>query len=208
MSAIDFGDCIKWNCPGNWFRRLSVNWNYPENWFRILSITWNCPDNGFRKPSSNWNCVSNRFRVLSMNWIYPNNWFLRLRLSIAWNCPEKWFRVLVHELELSRQMIPSSWNCLTNWFRVLPIIVRTTDFLCCVKRRAVWTLLLCRGTSGSAHEVTHTRCLTDAWKMQLLRLVACLLAHRMPSERRGEGILIQVGDNACQVWWGDTCNKS
>ena len=37
-------------------------------------------------------------------------------------------------------------------------------------------LLPCRGASGSAHEVTHTRCLTNAWKIYLLRLVACLLA--------------------------------
>ena len=65
---------------------------------------------------------------------------------------------------------------------MLPIIVRTTDFLCCVKRRAVWTLLLCRGTSGSAHEVTHTRCLTDAWKIWLLRLVACLPAGCLVNE--------------------------
>ena len=26
-------------------------------------------------------------------------------------------------------------------------------------------LLLCRGTPGSAHQVTHTRCLADAWKI-------------------------------------------
>ena len=26
-------------------------------------------------------------------------------------------------------------------------------------------LLLCRGASGSAYQVTHTRCLTDAWKI-------------------------------------------
>ena len=37
-------------------------------------------------------------------------------------------------------------------------------------------LLLFRGASGSVHQVTHTRCLTDAWKTQLLRLVDCSLA--------------------------------
>ena len=30
-------------------------------------------------------------------------------------------------------------------------------------------------------------------------VVSCVLARRMSSERRGERILIQAGDNACQV---------
>ena len=93
----------KWNCPGNCFRRLSINWNCPDNWFRWLSIDWNCPDSGFRRPSFSWHSVSERFRVLSMNWNCLNNRFRRL--SINWKCPDNWFWVLVHQLELSRQLI-------------------------------------------------------------------------------------------------------
>ena len=59
-----------------------------------------------------------------------------------------------------------------------------------------YRLLLCRGASGSV-EVTHTRCLTDTWSIGAR--VSCLLARRMPSEQRGERILIWAGDNVCQV---------
>ena len=48
--------------------------------------------------------------------------------------------------------------------------------------------------------LAHTRCLTDAWKLYysfVYSLLAC--ARRMASERRGEIILIQASDSACQV---------
>ena len=45
---------------------------------------------------------------------------------------------------------------------------------------------ICSDASGSAHQVTHTKCLTDAWKIGLLRLVYCLLAGCLLNERARE----------------------
>ena len=45
-------------------------------------------------------------------------------------------------------------------------------------------VLLCRGDSGCA-QVIHTRCLTDAWKLLLLGLVACLPAGCLNEGARG-----------------------
>ena len=40
-----FGVSINWNCPDNWFQRLSINLNWLNNWCLVLSINWNCPTN-------------------------------------------------------------------------------------------------------------------------------------------------------------------
>ena len=109
VRTVDVGDCIHWNCPGNWFRRLSMKWNCPDNWFRQSSINCNCPDNGLRThtPSICWNCVSNRFRVF-MNWICLNNMISET----------------VNSLELPRRLI---WGA-----GPLSIIVQTIDLGCCL----------------------------------------------------------------------------
>ena len=77
------------------------------------------------------------------------------------------------------------------------IVLPTTLVLSVEQCRPGGRLLLCRGASGSAHQVTHTRYLTDA--RNIFASISCLLAHRMSSERRGERILIQAIENACQV---------
>ena len=43
---------IYWDCPDNWFQRLSINWNWQNDWCLVLSISWNCPGNDFG------NCLS------------------------------------------------------------------------------------------------------------------------------------------------------
>ena len=76
----------------------------------------------------------------------------------------------------------------TTYRGTIAVRVSGTRRLDTVKCKAVWTwgptTAICRGASGSA-QVTHTRCfLTGAWS----DVVACLVARRMPSERRGETI--------------------
>ena len=58
----------------------------------VLSINWDCPDNWFWRLSSKWNCPDNSFRRLSTKWNYPDNWFRRLTFN--WNCPDNWFLAL------------------------------------------------------------------------------------------------------------------
>ena len=59
-------------------------------------------------------------------------------------------------------------------------------------------LLLCRGASGSADQVTQDK-VPEGCLEHIVGSISCLLTRRVPSERRGEIILIQEGDNACQA---------
>lgn len=56
-----------WNCPGNYFSRLSTNWNCPDSSLRRLSIKRKCPDYRRRRRPVKWNCLDNYFWRSSIN---------------------------------------------------------------------------------------------------------------------------------------------